>query len=246
MADAKEKILTGKYLTGAIMEKGGRLADQSVAFLQKGCGLTGFQLPAGHERFSVAHPQMVIATEKNWGLALGVAEKKYHWAIVGLDMVADLPEGYQDRVQVVKSLGFGHCEIKVGVSARYFGVQTLGELRPDVQAPALKDLKPKTRVATKYPNYLTRELRRRHLNLRVIQEATPETAPLRGIDIIVDIARPEETFGPNQIMEGELLLPSQAVLIRARSLTPEKTRLFFSFMQRVNRAVARPDRWLIR
>lgn len=216
------------YSTGAIQKEPGRLHEESVRFLQIGCGLADFKPPTGRQRFSVVeNPRLKIATEKNGGLAEAVARGKYNWGIVGLDTVEDLPDELRDNVMVVRRLGFQSCQYRFGLSPSALlaeggasltpeirgilnslgSTRIVGDLTPDVRdiidslgPRTLNDLRPRRRIATKHDNYLRRIVRQRDLELEVVHDSTPEIAPeFRGIGVVADIVRSGETFDDHAI-----------------------------------------------
>lgn len=261
------------YLRGAIQKEPGRLHEESVRFLQIGCGIGDFQLPIGRRRFSVVDkPPLKIATEKNGELAEGVASGKYHWGIVGLDMVENLPDELRDKVVVVRELGFQPCLYRLGVSASTLVVgrdlppeirdvlnslgstRNLKDLPPEIREiidglgpKTLDDLRPYTRIATKHDNYLERVVRQRGLFLKVQHDSTPEIAPdTWNIGVVADIVRSGDTFLDHNISysKREVLLESQAVLIKARRF-PRGVGVIFNdeLLPRVDEALENPERW---
>lgn len=236
-----------RYLTGAI-QKGGRLTEGSVRFLQIGCGITNFQLPVGRERYrEYGNPPLLIGTEKNGGLAEGVARGKYDFAIAGLDTVVDLPDYLVGMVKVVRNLGFQHCDYRLGISAEFFGVERLDEIPAGTNIPkTLRDLPDGTQIAAKYANFLAREIGRRRLNLETIYDPTPETAPkFRKIFVVADNVETGKTFNFHQIEEGEVLLRSQAVLVVAKRLSRGVVPIFYNqLLPLVDQALANPGPWL--
>lgn len=235
------------YLTGAIQKEPGRLYRGSVEFLQIGCGITDFQPPAGRNRFSVVeNPPLKIGTEKNGGLAEGVVMRKYYWAITGLDTVKDLPDDEQNNVVVVRELGFQSCQYRLGISEAVSESSLLAKGRNRVEV--LEDLRRGTKIAAKHVHYLRREVRRRGLNLQVVYDPTPETAPeFRQIYAVADNYETGGTWRqlkPYKISAREIFFESQAVLIRARRLPRDMADIFNNeFLPRVDQALANPERW---
>ena len=234
------------HLTGTIQKEPGRLYPESVRFLQIGCGIP-FEPPTGRQRFNVVEKlPLIIATEKNGGLAETVAMGKYNWGIAGLDMVEGLIDGLHDQVIVVRKLGFQRCQYTVGVweSALEKSLLIEGKNRIEI----LEDLIPGIRIATKreHEYILKRIIRQRGLNLRTVHDPTPETAPeLRGIEVVADIVRSGDTFREFHLSQREVLLESEAVLIRARKLPLGRERIFNDILlPRVDQALEHPERWL--
>lgn len=234
-----------RYLTGAIQKEPGRLTKESVSFLQIGCGIP-FELPLGRKRFSVVENlPFKIGTEKNGGLAVTVAVGKYHWAIAGEDTVENLPDELRTKVIIVRKLGFQPCQYRLGVYEYAIEKHLLAEGRDRIEG--LEDIKPGTPIATKHTHLLERLIRQRGLNLAVVHDTTPETAPeFRNIFSVADVYRTGDTFREHHIEpRGEPLLECQVVLIKARRLPWGMARIFGEqLLPRVDWALANPERWL--
>lgn len=252
------------YLIGAIQKEGGRLTEGSVRFLQRGCGIADFRLPTGRQRLStVESVRLKVGTEKNGGLVEEVANGKYHWAIAGEDMVEDLPDNLRDNVVKVRELGFEYCEYRLGIWEGISERLLVAEGRDRVEV--LDDLKKDTKIATKHVNYLRRIIRNRGLNLEVVPNHTPETAPeLQRIYVVADnyetggtwanlepfaISAKYTSYNEEEAKyeerDREIFLKSQAVLIRARRLPWGRARMFNEILlPRVDQALEHPERWL--
>lgn len=239
-----------RYLTGAIQKKPGRLYPESVRFIRDGCDIP-FKPPTGHQRLvTIEGLRLKIGTEKNGGLVEGVANGKYNWVVAGEDMYEGLPDHLRDRLMIVRWLGFQFCQYRLGVwegvSERFLVARGRGDT-----VKTLEDLKPSTAVATKreHVHYLGRVIEQRGLDLTAVPDSTPETAPdLRGIFVIADNYETGGTWRnlrPYPISPREVLLKSQAVLIRAKKLPWGMMGIFNGmFLPRVDRALANPSLWL--
>lgn len=242
-----------RYLDGGI-QKEGKLTDNSVRFLQIGCGFTDFKPPTGRRRFSTFEkpfPQR-IGTERNGALARELAEGKYDWVITGSETIEDLPDELRDRVTVVRDLPFARCQYRLGVSALAFGVETLDELEELIRTgrakvpQTLQELRSGTRIATKHINLMGRIIKERSLGLRVVHDDTPETAPeFHRIYVVADNYETGKSWRDHEIFPGEVFLEPHAVLAKARRLHWGKGRMFNNeFLPRVDEALEHPERWL--
>lgn len=240
-----------RLLTGAI-QKDGKLTEGSISLL-RASGIP-FELPTGRQRFSgVEDPSMRIGTEKNGGLAYGVATGKYDWAIPGRDTVYALPDYLRRRIQIVEpDLGFGYCYYVAGVFiSEYRPESTLLIDRSKTEMQGLEDLRPGTTIATKYEHALNRIIReqerrlKRQLHLEVVHEDTPETAPVFSfgdILVVADIWEHGDTFLENCIEPRITLFDSQAVLIRrAYRFSKGRERSFERLHEMIKEGLAHSD-----
>ncbi len=244
-----------RYLTGAIQkyEPGAKLAEASARLIQKGCGIP-IEPPSGRRRLSVIKEPfpLKLGTEKNGGLAIEVAEEKYHWALTGLETVMNLSRDLREKVTIVRHIpDLAPCQYRLGVSALAFGVDTLEKLEELIQGglripQTLDELKPGIRIATKHVNLMEEIFRQRGLNLKAIYDPTPETAPeLRNILYAADNFETGRSWRAHEITPGENLLDPHGVLIKAKRLPWGIGQIFYKeFLPRFNQALAHPETWL--
>ena len=135
-------------------------------------------------------------------VAMGVADL----GIVGLNEVAE--KGF--RVDQLMDLGFGGCRISLAVpkGTAYEGPEYFRGKR----------------IATSYPNILTRYFAEREIEAEIHRiEGSVEIAPAVGMsDAIFDIVSSGGTLISNGLVEVEKVFFSEAVLIAAPGLDREK------------------------
>lgn len=244
-----------KPLRGAIQNEPGKLSKGSIDLLRVS-GIP-FEFPTGRQRYVIVEtPPMSIGTEKNGGLAYGVAKGKYDWAMVGLDTVLALPDRLRRQVRIVEpDLGFGYCFYVLGVYiSQRRSESTLLADRTKFEVQALEDLRPGTKIATKYEHALNRLIReqerrlKRRLGIEAIHEDTPETAPQFSFDdvlMVADIWEHGDTSLQNCIEPRITLFDSKAVLIRRIYRFSEgRERSFETLHEMIKEGLANPERWI--
>lgn len=246
-----------RYLRFAIQknEPGAKLAGVSERFLQIGCEIP-IPIPSGRRRMSkIEEPlRLMLGTEKNGGMAMDVAEKRYDLAITGWETYLDLIDEQRREVAVVSHMGnlAAPCQYRPAVSAQAFGVETLEELEELMKAgitipSKLTDLPRGTAIATKHVNMLNRYFRDHGLRLEAVYCRTPELAPeLVGTPYMADNY---DTGGSLRVhnfkVMDDVIENPHGVLLKARRLPWGKGRIFNNeFLPRVEEALQHPERWL--
>jgi ATP phosphoribosyltransferase len=127
--------------------------------------------------------------------------------LVGLNVVEEKRLAFQARgisplFEAVQLLDFGRCKLCIAVPDGF-------EYR---SAESLEG----TRIATTYPNILSRFLAERGITAEVVVlSGSVEIAPRLGrADVICDLVSTGSTLAANHLRQAETVLESQAVLIR--------------------------------
>lgn len=144
--------------------------------------------------------------------------------VVGLDRYQEYRTEDGDSLLVMSDLGFGRCELVVGVPDAWVDVSTMADLA-DLSVE-LRESGRELRVATKYPRLVQRFLFNHGLNYFSLQQVTGtlEAAPAMGYaDIIVDISSTGVTMRENRLktLEDGSVLASEGCLIGNRALLKE-------------------------
>ena len=122
-------------------------------------------------------------------------------------------------------LGFGRCELVMGVPDSWVDVASMGDLA-DLSIE-LRELGKELRIATKYPRLVQRHLFRHGVNyFSLVQSSgTLEAAPAMGFaDVIADITSSGTTMKENRLktLEDGAILASQACLIGNKRLLAQE------------------------
>ena len=145
-----------------------------------------------------------------------------HLGVTGEDLVRETLRDVNERIQLLKPLGFGHADVVVAVPESWIDVHTMDDL-DDVAAEFRRNYGRRLRVATKYW-LLTQSYFASHgLGVYRIVESlgATEGAPAAGsADIIVDITSTGSTLAANhlKILNDGVVLKSQANLIASKSV----------------------------
>lgn len=200
----------------------GRLMDETVKVL----GQVGLKLrKTGHERGYLGEIEGMDKIEVRFMSASEIAhflkDGRIHLGITGEDLVREAMLNVDERVSLLKALGFGHADVVVGVPACWLDVRNMSDL--DAIAVTFRhEHGRRLRVATKYTN-LTRRFFARHgvTGYRIVESlgATEGTVASGTAELIVDITSTGATLRANglKILDDGTILKSQANLIASRA-----------------------------
>jgi len=190
------------------IQKSGRLTDSSLDLLSR-CGL----------KFSRGKDQLMCYGEnmpldvlfvRDDDIPDLVQEDVCDLGLVGLNVVEEkrlafAARGLAPLFEIIQTLDFGRCKLCIAVPDDfvYHGAASLEGRR----------------IATTYPNILARFLAERGISADiVVLSGAVEIAPRLGrADVICDLVSTGSTLAANHLRQAEVVLESQAVLIR----TPE-------------------------
>ncbi|WP_163846526.1 ATP phosphoribosyltransferase [Pseudooceanicola aestuarii] len=150
-----------------------------------------------------------------------LAAGRIHLGVTGQDLVREKLGHWDQRVEELSTLGFGHADLIIAVPAAWVDVSGLDDL--DAAAAQFRRTHGfRLRIATKYHRLVREFLRDRGVadyQLIDSQGATEGTVKNETAEAIADITSTGETLRANhlKILDDGLILPSQATLFRARS-----------------------------
>jgi ATP phosphoribosyltransferase len=144
-----------------------------------------------------------------------------HLGITGEDLVRETLRNVDDKIALLKPLGFGHADVVVAVPESWIDVNTMEDL-DDVAAGFRRNYGRRLRVATKYWMLTQSYFASHGLGVYRIVESlgATEGAPAAGTaDIVVDITSTGSTLVANhlKILADGVVLKSQANLIGSRT-----------------------------
>lgn len=149
--------------------------------------------------------------------------------IVGLDRFQEYRTEDGNSQLVIPKLGFGRCELVVGVPDSWIDVLSMADLA-DLSVE-LRESGRELRVATKYPRLVQRFLFNHGLNYFTLQQVTGtlEAAPSMGYaDIIVDISSTGVTMRENRLKtlgDGSVLASEGSLIANTKMLQMHPDRL---------------------
>ncbi len=200
----------------------GRLMEKSVELL-KAAGLNLRKV--GHERGYRGEIEGYDNIEISYMSASEISQflknGRVHLGITGEDLIRESMFNVDERVKLLKPLGFGHADVVIGVPSCWLDVRKMADLE-QIALVFRKVHGRRMRVATKYMN-LTRRYFADHgvTSYRIVESlgATEGTVAAGTAEMIVDITSTGTTIAANglKVLEGGTILRSQANLIASRN-----------------------------
>jgi ATP phosphoribosyltransferase len=207
-------------LTFAVPSKG-RLMEQTAEFL----GKSGLKLrKVGNERGYRGEVEGVdgidVAFISASEIVSALNNGRAHIGVTGEDLVRENIVNADERVALLKPLGFGHANVVVAVPSCWIDVNEVSDLEAAAVAFRREHGRP-FRVATKYLNLARRFLSGKGLaDYRIVESlgATEGTPAAGTADLIVDITSTGATLAANglKVLEDGVILRSQANLVASR------------------------------
>lgn len=186
------------------IQKSGRLNEDSLKLL-KSCGIT---VDNGKDQLKVSVPNfpMDILYLRNSDIPQYLEDGVVDVAIVGENLLIESDK----NVDVIKPLGFSKCNVSLAVPK-------------EVETDDLRYFNGK-KIATSYPNTLNKFLTLNKIEAEIhMISGSVEIAPNIGLaDGICDIVSTGSTLFKNGLRETAVILKSQAVLAKSKTLSPEK------------------------
>src|SRR5690606_16841930 len=197
------------------IQKSGRLHDDSVRML-KDCGI---DLKNGVNKLKTEADNfpMEIYFLRDDDIPQYVEDEVADIGIVGENVLYE----NNKTVEIVEKLGFGKCRLSVAVtrSEQYAGIESLEGKR----------------IATSYPGILGRFLADKGVTADIhVISGSVEIAPGIGLaDAIVDLVSSGSTLFMNGLKEVEVVLRSEAALIRNEQLSAEQMQILDRLLFRI-------------
>ena len=216
------------------IQKSGRLSDPSLTLLAQ-CGLKFRQSRDKLFCFGETLPidLLLVRDDDIPGLlADGVCDLGF----VGRNVLVEDALGRKGERPIVelRALGFGGCRLSIAVPNE-FAYEDVASLRG-------------TRIATSYPNVLSRFLAEHGVDATpVVLNGSVEIAPRLGTaDVICDLVSTGSTLQANQLREVAVVMQSEAVLAgTGREFADERGGLAELLLRRLDGALAVKDSKLV-
>ncbi len=224
----------GRHSTGS------KLSIPTHNFLRKGLDMD-YSLSGGY--YALVEDQPIeLAEFKGADIPRDIAQGgRVKFGIVGWDHVLNLPAGQRRQVEVVRKLGYGNCEFRLGVP--------MGQGYPgiDGEISVLEDVAG-LRVATALPVLAQRKFDERGISVTIVPRNGHVENAIRYhlADAIVDITVTGGTMLKHGIRPAESLEQFEAVLIANRSWMQEagSQKIVNRLLSRIDRALKNPNTWM--
>ncbi|CAG5081346.1 ATP phosphoribosyltransferase [Parvicella tangerina] len=186
------------------IQKSGRLNEDSLKLL-KSCGIS-FNNGKDQLKVEVENFPLEILYLRNSDIPQYLEDGTADIAIVGENLLIEK----QKKVEVILPLGFSKCRVSLAVPK-------------EVKTDDLAYFQGK-RIATSYPVTLGNYLQKNNISAEIHTiSGSVEIAPNIGLaDGICDIVSSGSTLFKNGLRETQVILKSQAVLVRSKLLNNEK------------------------
>ena len=188
------------------IQKSGRLAERSLELIN-GAGLRAIR-GANELLYRVENHPIDLLRVRDDDIPTFVDDNVAELGIVGYNVLKEhFPDKDLEQI-IIMRLGFGSCTLKIAVPIGF-----------DYQGP--RSLQGK-RIATSYPNILAKFLKDHGVTAEIVEmRGGVEVAPRMHIaEAICDLVSTGTTLEVNNLHAVELVLKSQAVLIRAPHAPP--------------------------
>ena len=210
------------------IQKSGRLHDESLRLLKE-CGI---KVQNGRDQLKaqVAKYPIDILYLRNADIPQYLEDGVADLGIIGENLIIEK----QKDIEKVLPLGFSKCRLSIAVpkNENYGGLDFLNGKR----------------IATSYPNSLQQFLDEHQIqaDLHVISGSV-EIAPNIGLaDAICDLVSSGSTLFKNGLDEKEIILKSEACLVRNKHLSPAIQTLFEKLVFRIKAVLeAKNNRYLL-
>ncbi len=182
------------------IQKSGRLSEDSINLLKE-CGIH-FNNGSGKLRAEAENFPLEIYFLRDDDIPEYVADAVADVGIVGENVLLEMGK----NVSIIEKLGFGKCRLSIAAPRAF-----------NYQSP--KDLSGK-RIATSYPNTLSRFLREHSIDAEIHTiSGSAEIAPGIGLaEAICDLVSSGSTLFSNGLREVEIVMQSEAALVARENL----------------------------
>jgi len=149
-----------------------------------------------------------------------LAAGRIHLGVTGQDLVHEKIAGWEQKVEELTQMGFGHADLILAVPSNWVDVESIDDL--DAVAAAFRAKHGfRLRIATKYHNLVREFLRAQGVadyQLIDSQGATEGTVKNLTAEAIADITSSGDTLRANhlKVLADGLILKSQATLFKSK------------------------------
>jgi ATP phosphoribosyltransferase len=209
-----------KRLTFAVPSKG-RLMEQTAEFLsQSGLTLRKVGHDRGYRGEVAGLDGIDVAFISASEIVAALGSGRAHLGVTGEDLIRENIVSADERVSLLKPLGFGRADVVVAVPRCWIDVNVVADLEAAAVAFRREHGRP-LRVATKYINLARRFLSGKGIaDYRIVESlgATEGTPAAGTAELIVDITTTGATLAANglRVLDDGVILRSQANLVASK------------------------------
>ena len=202
------------------VQKSGRLNEDSLKMLKA----IGISIDNGKDQLKASSRNFPLEVFflRNGDIPQYLRDGVVDLAIIGENILIEKGED----ISVVEKLGFSKCRVSIAVPK-------------ESPIKSLRDLKGK-RIATSYPNTVSNFLSKSNTSAKLhIINGSVEIAPNIGLaDAICDIVSSGSTLFKNNLKEIEVLLTSEAVLVKSPKISEENQSILDKIQFRLKSVLA--------
>lgn len=197
------------------IQKSGKLNQDSIRLLND-CGIS-INNGRNQLKVSVANFPLEILYLRNSDIPQYLEDGVVDIAIVGENLLIEK----QTKIEIVEKLGFSKCRVSLAVPK-------------EVEDDSLTYFEGK-RIATSYPNTLNSYLQNNHIKAEIHTiSGSVEIAPNIGLaDGVCDIVSSGNTLFKNGLKETQVILNSEAVLVKSLKIKLDKKQILNKLLFRI-------------
>lgn len=197
------------------IQKKGRLNEESITLL-KNCGIN---IENGKDQLKVTASNFPIEILylRNADIPQYLEDGVVDVAIIGENLLIEK----EKKIEVIEKLGFSKCRVSLAVSK-------------EVKDESLNYFQGK-RIATSYPNTVKSFFKKNGIEADIhVISGSVEIAPSIGLaEGICDIVSSGSTLFKNGLKETQVILKSEAVLAKSKTLSNEKEEILSQLLFRI-------------
>ncbi len=210
------------------VQKAGRLFDGSLELLKAG----GIYINNGKDQLKASSHNfpLDVLYLRNSDIPQYVVDGVADIGIVGSNLLIEK----ESDVEIIEELNFSKCRLSIAVPK-------------GMEYRSIKDLQNK-KIATSYPHTLKKYLKEHNVEAEIhVISGSVEIAPNIGLsDAICDLVSSGSTLFKNGLVEKDVLLTSQAVVIKNKNLSKAKEAIIDQVMFRIRTILrARKSKYIL-